>query len=58
VKEIYCNISTTKIFYKSNFMDEFFGGYCFNFRLISHGKVDYYGKEVKPWIVFPWEIKI
>ena len=23
----------------------------------SNGKVDFYGKEVKPWIVFPWEIK-
>ena len=24
----------------------------------SNGKVDFYGKEIKPWIVFPWEIKI
>lgn len=24
----------------------------------SNGKVDFYGKEVKPWVVFPWEIKI
>jgi len=24
----------------------------------SIGKVDFYGKEVKPWVVFPWEIKI
>jgi len=23
----------------------------------SNGKVDFYGKEVKPWVVFPWEIK-
>jgi len=23
----------------------------------SIGKVDFYGKEVKPWVVFPWEIK-
>ena len=24
----------------------------------SNGKVDFYGKEVKPWVVFPWENKI
>jgi len=24
----------------------------------SNGKVDFYGKEVKPWVVFPWEKKI
>ncbi|MHA1234715.1 MAG: phosphoribosyltransferase [Promethearchaeota archaeon] len=24
----------------------------------SKGKVDFYAKEVKPWVVFPWEIKI
>jgi len=24
----------------------------------SIGKVDFYGKEVKPWVVFPWENKI
>ncbi len=24
----------------------------------SNGKVDFYAKEVKPWVVFPWEIKI
>lgn len=23
----------------------------------SKGKVDFYAKEVKPWVVFPWEIK-
>ena len=23
----------------------------------SNGKVDFFGKEVKPWVVFPWEIK-
>ena len=24
----------------------------------SNGKVDFYGKEVKPWVVFPWEISV
>ena len=24
----------------------------------SSGKVDFYAKEVNPWVVFPWEIKI
>ena len=24
----------------------------------SKCKVDFYGKKVKPWVVFPWEIKI
>ena len=23
----------------------------------SNGKVDFFGKEVKPWVVFPWEIR-
>ena len=24
----------------------------------SNGKVDFYAKEIKPWVVFPWENKI
>ncbi|MEE9574080.1 MAG: phosphoribosyltransferase [Candidatus Neomarinimicrobiota bacterium] len=24
----------------------------------SNGKVDFYAKEIKPWVVFPWESKI
>ena len=23
----------------------------------SNGKVDYFGKEITPWVVFPWEVK-